>query len=114
MRRGQVCIPGKRDAAGGHRNGTVGVLEGPFWRRTPSEVQGSTQNEDSVQRARDDYYEVAGPRSPLWQAENGHLSADGENQPESGFCTDKGGSQAPEREAISAGIGRLTAPTAGR
>ncbi len=81
--------------------------KGHFGVATPSEVQGSKQNEDSVQRALDDYYEVAGPRSPLWQAENGHLAADGENQPESGFCVGRGGPQAPEREAIGEGIGRL-------
>jgi hypothetical protein len=87
--------------------------KGHFGVATPNEVQGSSHNEDSVQLALDDYYEVAGPRSPLWQAENGHLSADGENQPESGFCTGSGGPQAPEREAIRAGIGHLAPPVTG-
>ncbi len=81
------------------------MLEGPFGVAAPSEVQGSKHNEDSVQLALDDYYEVAGPRSPLWQAENGHLAADGENQPEnSRFCVGKAGPQAPEQEAIGAGM----------
>jgi Vacuolar protein sorting-associated protein 62 len=80
---------------------------GHFGVATPSEVQGSSHNEDSVQRAIDDYYEVAGPPSPLWQAENGRLSAVGESQAESGFCVGKGGPLAPEREAIGAGVGRL-------
>jgi hypothetical protein len=81
--------------------------KGHFGVATPSEVQGSKHNEDSVQLAVDDYYEVAGPRSPLWQAENGHLSADGESQPESGFCAHGGDPRAPELEAIREGIGRL-------
>jgi hypothetical protein len=84
--------------------------KGHFGVATPSEVQGAAQNEDSVQLAIDDYYEVAGPRSPLWQAENGHLRADGENQPESGFCASSRGPQAPEDEAIRDGIGRLKSP----
>ena len=88
--------------------------KGHFGVATPSEVEGSKQNEDSAQLALDDYYEVAGPRSPLWQAENGHLSADGESQPESGFCTGSSGPQAPEREAIRAGGGHLTPLAAGR
>jgi Vacuolar protein sorting-associated protein 62 len=65
--------------------------KGHFGVATPSEVQGAKHNEDSIQLAIDDYYDVAGPRSPLWQAENGHLAADGENQPESGFCANNGG-----------------------
>jgi hypothetical protein len=80
--------------------------KGHFGVATPSEVEGAKHDEDSLQLAIDDYYDVAGPRSPLWQAENGHLTADGENQPESGFCADGGDPRAPEREAIREGIGR--------
>jgi hypothetical protein len=83
---------------------------GHFGVATPSEVQGSSHNEDSVQRAIDDYYEVAGPPSPLWQAENGQLSADGESRAESGFCASKGGPQAPENEAIGEGVGHPKLP----
>jgi hypothetical protein len=82
--------------------------KGHFGVATPSEVLGAKHNEDSVQLAIDDYYDVAGPRSPLWQAENGHLKADGETQPESGVCANSGGPQALEREAIREGIGRMT------
>lgn len=73
----------------------------------PPAAAPATQNEGSIQLAKEKYYEVAGPRSPLWQAENGHLSADGANLPESGFCANND-PQAPEREAIGAGTGRPT------
>jgi hypothetical protein len=49
---------------------------------TPSEVQAGKRNEDSFELAREKYYEVAGPRSPLRQAEHGHLTADGANMPD--------------------------------
>jgi Vacuolar protein sorting-associated protein 62 len=80
--------------------------KGHFGVATPSEVQGSTHSESSVQLAINDYYEVAGPVSPLWQAENGQLPADGENQPESGFCANDADPMAPEQQAIREGIGR--------
>jgi hypothetical protein len=80
--------------------------KGHFGVATASEVQAGKHNEDSVQLAIDSYYDVAGPRSPLWQAENGHLTADGENLPESGFCADGANPRAPELQAIREGVGR--------
>jgi hypothetical protein len=68
--------------------------KGHFGVATRSEVQASRQNEDSIQRAIDDYYKVAGPVSPLWQAENGNLAATGAKQ---GVCADDD-PRAPERE----------------
>ena len=50
--------------------------EGHFGEATPSEIGAAKLNEGSVQRTIDANYEVAGPRSPLWQAENGRLAAD--------------------------------------
>ncbi len=73
--------------------------KGHFGVATPSEVQAGKVKESSIQRAIDAYYHVAGPRSPLWQAENGHLPTDGA-EAESGFCAGEGDPQAPEREAI--------------
>jgi hypothetical protein len=83
--------------------------KGHFGVATPSEVQAGKRNEDSFELAREKYYEVAGPRSPLWQAENGHLTADGENMPESGFCADGANPQAPELQAIREGVARISA-----
>ena len=73
----------------------------------PPKAQPANENEDSVQLALKKYYHVAGPRSPLWQAENGHLTADGANEPEFGPCL-RDDPKAPEREAIHEGIGRPT------
>jgi hypothetical protein len=53
------------------------------------------------------YVYVAGPRSPLWQAENGHLKADGgekEPKPDLGPCTTAEGPTAAEREAERGGL----------
>ena len=77
--------------------------KGHFGVATASEVSASKKNEGSIQRAIDDYYHVAGPVSPLWQAENGNLAATGAKQ---GVCANDD-PQAPEREAIREGIGRL-------
>jgi hypothetical protein len=77
--------------------------KGHFGVATASEVQASSHPESSVQRTIDDYYHVAGPVSPLWQAENGNLAATGAKQ---GVCASDD-PQAPEREAIRAGVGRL-------
>jgi hypothetical protein len=80
--------------------------KGHFGVATASEVQAGKRNEDSFALAVEKYYDVAGPRSPLWQAENGHLTADGENLPESGFCAAGANPQAPELQAIREGVGR--------
>jgi hypothetical protein len=53
------------------------------------------------------YVLVAGPRSPLWQAENGHLQADDgekEHKPDSGPCMTAEGPTAAEREAERGGL----------
>jgi hypothetical protein len=53
------------------------------------------------------YFLVAGPRSPLWQAENGHLQADDgetEHQPDSGPCTIAEGPADIELKAERAGL----------
>jgi hypothetical protein len=71
----------------------------------PQGAKPAGANEGSVALALEKYYDVAGPRSPLWQAENGHLLAEGANKPESGFCLHDD-PQAPEREAIRDGLGR--------
>ncbi len=79
--------------------------KGHFGVATPSEVQGATHSESSVQLAINDYYDVAGPVSPLWQAENGALPAGG-NQTGSGFCANGANPAAPEEAAIRARIAR--------
>jgi hypothetical protein len=69
----------------------------------PSAALPASENESSVRLAKEKYYEVAGPRSPLWQAENGHLAAENglhEHTPESGPCLLAGGPQALERQAV--------------
>ena len=66
-----------------------------------------TVDEDAVQRAIDKYYTVAGPRSPLWQAENGSLNADEPKRPDRGACAQTGGPTREEkRAAVSAVLGR--------
>jgi hypothetical protein len=86
--------------------------KGHFGVATPSEVQGATHSESSVQLALNDYYEVAGPVSPLWQAENGALPT-GASQTGSGFCANGADPAAPEQAAIRAGVARpLTRPRA--
>jgi len=80
--------------------------KGHFGVATPSEVRAGKHNEDSFELAIEKYYDVPGPPSPLWQAENGHLPADGENLPESGFCADGASPRAPELQAIREGVGR--------
>jgi Vacuolar protein sorting-associated protein 62 len=80
--------------------------KGHFGVATPSEVQAGKHNEGSFELAIEKYYDVAGPPSPLWQAENGHLPTAGENLPESGFCADGANPQAPELQAIREGVGR--------
>jgi hypothetical protein len=87
--------------------------KGHFGVATPSEVEGSTHSESSAQLAINDYYEVAGPVSPLWQAENGALPA-GANQTGSGFCANDANPAAPEEAAIRAGIGRPATRPSGR
>jgi hypothetical protein len=84
--------------------------EGHFGVATPTEIGHAKQNEGAIQRAIDANYEVAGPRSPLWQAENGLLAADqpvkaGKPPPtDHGVCAAGANPAAPEQAAIKAGL----------
>ncbi len=83
--------------------------QGHFGVATPTEIGNAKKTESSIQRTIDSNYEVAGPRSPLWQAENGRLAADqtpqtGKPPPvDSGVCTDPRGPAAPEKAASKSG-----------
>ena len=84
--------------------------QGHFGVATPSEIGAAKLNEGSVKRAIDANYKVAGPRSPLWQAENGRLAADqtakrGAPPPvDQGVCAGGGNPAAPEIAAIKNGL----------
>jgi hypothetical protein len=83
--------------------------QGHFGVATRSEIGAAKLNEGSIQRAIDANYEVAGPRSPLWQAENGRLAADQSAKPgaprptDSGVCANGADPAAPEDAAIERG-----------
>jgi len=83
--------------------------QGHFGIATPSEIGAARLNEGSIQRAIDANYEVAGPRSPLWQAENGRLAADQTATPgkappvDTGVCAGGAGPAAPEQSAVKSG-----------
>ena len=72
---------------------------------TPTEIGNAKLNEGSIQRAIDANVLVAGPRSPLWQAENGRLAADesGKTPTNYGVCA-ADDPAAPEDAAIKAGL----------
>jgi hypothetical protein len=84
--------------------------EGHFGVATRSEIAAAKLNEGAIQRAIDGNYDVAGPRSPLWQAENGRLAADQTPQagkpppPDHGVCAAGANPAAPELAAIKAGL----------
>jgi hypothetical protein len=84
--------------------------KGHFGVATPTEIGAAKLNEGSIQRAIDANYDVAGPRSPLWQAENGRLGADqtaeaGKPPPtDHGVCAAGANPAAPELAAIKAGL----------
>ncbi len=65
--------------------------QGHFGIATPTEIGAGQKNEGSIQRTIDSNYLVAGPRSPLTQAEN------------RGVCAGGGGPTAAEQEAIRSG-----------
>jgi hypothetical protein len=88
--------------------------KGHFGVATPGEVSAAKHPESSVQRALEKYYEVAGPRSPLWQAENGHLKTEGPPLVDQGVCANGGSPEAPEQAAIRSGIGAAMLPIAQR
>jgi hypothetical protein len=73
--------------------------KGHFGVATATEVSNGKPGEGSIQRAIDANYYVAGPRSPLWQAENGGLTADGYPH-NNGFCAADANPAAPELAAI--------------
>ncbi|MGN6869148.1 MAG: hypothetical protein ACTHMY_12180 [Solirubrobacteraceae bacterium] len=84
--------------------------KGHFGVATRSEIGAAKLKESSIQRAIDSNYEVAGPRSPLWQAENGRLAADQTAQADkpapadNGVCAGGADPAAPEDEAINSGL----------
>ncbi len=83
--------------------------QGHFGVATRSEIGAARLNEGSIQRAIDANYKVAGPRSPLWQAENGRLAADQSAKPgappptDNGVCANGADPAAPEDAAIQHG-----------
>jgi hypothetical protein len=83
---------------------------GHFGVATASEIGAAKLNEGSIQRTIDANYRVAGPRSPLWQAENGSLAADRTPKPgappptDSGVCANGQDPAAPELAAIKHGL----------
>jgi hypothetical protein len=60
--------------------------KGHFGVANPKEARAAKLPEWSPQRVSQKYYHVAGPRSPLWQAENGHLASDGKPAVDAGIC----------------------------
>jgi hypothetical protein len=80
--------------------------KGHFGVATPSEIAHAGKNEDSVQRVIDKFYDVAGPQSPLWQAENGSLDTG------AGAC--KVGPEAAELAAPIGLRGQKITPVLGR
>jgi hypothetical protein len=81
--------------------------EGHFGVASATELSHAKQGEGTIQRAIDANYYVAGPRSPLWQAENGRLAADGAAK-DTGFCANNDDPTAPEQAAIRSGLGALS------
>jgi hypothetical protein len=89
--------------------------QGYFGAQVPGALRWAAQSTSAIVRtlAREleSYVLVPGPRSPLWQAENGHLEAeDGphEHRPNAGPCANDGDPTAPEREAEREGMGRVS------
>ncbi|HSC04980.1 MAG TPA: hypothetical protein VLC49_16735 [Solirubrobacteraceae bacterium] len=84
--------------------------QGHFGVATKSEIGAAKLKESSLQRTVDQQYKVAGPRSPLWQAENGRLAADqtakaGKPPPvDNGVCAGGADPAAPEDAAIKRGL----------
>ncbi len=84
--------------------------QGHFGVATRTEIGNAKVNEGSIRRAIDSNYKVAGPRSPLWQAENGRLAADQTAKPgkpppvDYGVCANGADPAAPELAAIKSGL----------
>jgi hypothetical protein len=84
--------------------------KGHFGAVTPKAIQAASKKENSIALALEKYVLVPGPRSPLWQAENGHLEAEDEarernRKPNSGPCVSADGAEGAELRAKSEGIG---------
>jgi hypothetical protein len=100
---------------------TWACWEGHFGAAAPRGVQTAAQSTTAIVRTLgrelESYVYVPGPRSPLWQAENGHLQAeDGphEHRPNSGPCAAGASAEAREREGEREGIGPRAGHKAGR
>jgi hypothetical protein len=100
---------------------TWACWQGHFGVLPPGAVQTAAQSTSAIVRtlAREleSYVYVPGPRSPLWQAENGHLQAeDGphEHKPSSGPCLLPEGPATFEHEAEREGSNRSGRPGAAR
>jgi Vacuolar protein sorting-associated protein 62 len=86
--------------------------KGHFGAPSRQSVQTAAQSTNAIfktlGRELENNYYVAGPRSPLWQGENGHLegtNGESESAP-SGPCAGAAGPTGPEREAERQGAGR--------
>lgn len=79
--------------------------KGHFGVATPTEVGNAKKDEGTLRRPIGANYLVAGLRSPLWQAENGRLTADGAFE-DTGFCANDANSAAAELAGIRGGLGR--------
>jgi hypothetical protein len=93
--------------------------KGYFGAQVPESLLTAAQSTNAVVRtlARElkNYVFVAGPRSPLWQGENGHLAAEdgpGEHRPDEGPCAGGASPEVREREGEREGIGPRAARAA--
>jgi hypothetical protein len=83
--------------------------QGHFGVATSTEIGNGKKSESSIQRTIDANYDVAGPRSPLWQAENGRLAADqspsasNPHPTDNGVCANGANPAAPEQAASKTG-----------
>jgi hypothetical protein len=75
--------------------------QGHFGVARPSEVS-TAKPESSIELTIDQNVLVAGPRGPLWNGENGHLTADGPPARDYGFCAGGADPLAPETAALAA------------
>jgi hypothetical protein len=81
--------------------------KGHFGVATRAEIANAKREEGSIQRTIRKYFLVAGPRSPLWQAENGHLASDGPPATNTGVCANGGNPEATELAAMRSGVGAV-------
>jgi hypothetical protein len=100
---------------------TWACWQGHFGVLPPGALRIAAQSTSAIVRTLahelESYVLVPGPRSPLWQAENGHLQAEdgpSEHRPNSGPCAGGANPQAREREGEREGIGPTPAHGAAR